>query len=41
MHWLGPYQVEAIINGGVVQLKYLAGNNLRGLVNDNRLKLYQ
>jgi hypothetical protein len=26
---------------GVVQLKYLAGKNLRGLVNGSRLKLYQ
>jgi hypothetical protein len=41
MHWLGPYQVEAITNGGVVQLKDLAGKNLRGLVNGSRLKLYQ
>jgi hypothetical protein len=35
MHWLGPCQVEAITNGGVVKLKYLAGKNLTGLVNDN------
>jgi transposase InsO family protein len=41
MHWLEPYQVEAIINGGVVQLKYLVGKNLRGLVNGSGLKLYQ
>jgi hypothetical protein len=41
MHWLGPYQVKAITNGGVVQLKDLAQKNLRGLVNGSRLKLYQ
>ena len=28
MHWLGPYQVDAITNGGVVQLKYLIGRVL-------------
>jgi hypothetical protein len=33
MHWLGNYQVEAITNGGVVQLKDIVGKNLRGLVN--------
>jgi hypothetical protein len=32
MHWLGPYQVESITIGGVVQLKDLAGKNLRVLV---------
>jgi hypothetical protein len=41
MHWLGPYQVEAIKNDVFVQLKYLAGKNLRGLVNGSQLKLYQ
>jgi hypothetical protein len=33
MHWLGPYQVEAITNGGDMQLKDIVGRNLRGLVN--------
>ena len=41
MHWLGTYQVEAITNGGVVQLRYLAGKNFRGPVNGSRLKMYQ
>ena len=25
MHWLGPYEVNTIIDGGSVQLKYLGG----------------
>ena len=25
MHWLGPYEVKTIIDGGDVQLKYLGG----------------
>jgi hypothetical protein len=41
MHWLGPYQVEAITNGGVMQMKDLVGKNIIGLVNGSRLKLYQ
>jgi hypothetical protein len=41
IHGLGPYQVEAITNGGVVQLKDIAGRNLKGLVNGSRLNLYQ
>jgi hypothetical protein len=41
MHWLGPYQVESITNGGVVQLKYLVEMNIKGLVNGSRMKLYQ
>jgi hypothetical protein len=38
MHWLGTYQVETITNGGVVQMKDLAGKNLRGLVNGSQMK---
>jgi hypothetical protein len=41
IHWLGPYQLEAITNGADMQLKDLAGKNLRGLVNGSRLKLYR
>jgi hypothetical protein len=33
MHWLGPYEVKSIINGGVVMLRYLVGTNLRGMIN--------
>jgi hypothetical protein len=25
MHWLGPYEVKTVIDGGVVQLKDLVG----------------
>ena len=41
MHCLGPYQVEAITNEGVVKPKDLAGKNLKGMVNGSQLKLYQ
>jgi hypothetical protein len=33
MHWLGPYEVKSVIDGGAVQLRYLAGTNLRGMIN--------
>jgi hypothetical protein len=33
MHWLGPYEVKSITNRGVVQLIYLAGTNLIGMIN--------
>jgi hypothetical protein len=41
MHWLGPYEVKTITDGGVVQLRDLAGTDLRGMVNGSRLKLYK
>jgi hypothetical protein len=41
MHWLGPYEVKTITDGGVVQLRDLAGIDLRGMVNGSRLKLYK
>jgi hypothetical protein len=41
MHWLGPYQITFVTNGGVVQLQDLAGKEVQGLVNGSRLKLYR
>jgi hypothetical protein len=39
MHWLGPYEVKYVTNGGVVQLKDLSRAELRGMINGSRLKL--
>jgi hypothetical protein len=33
MHWLGPYEIKSITDGGVVQLQDLAGKEIQGLVN--------
>ena len=41
MHWLGPYEVKDITDGGDVYLRDLAGTDLRGMVNGSRLKLYK
>jgi hypothetical protein len=41
MHWLGPYEVKTVTKGGVVQLKYLAGTKLRGMINGIQMKLYR
>ena len=40
MHWLGPYQVQQVTNGGVIQLSKLNGELLPTLINGSRLKLY-
>jgi hypothetical protein len=40
MHWLGPYEIAYITEGGVVQLKTLKGEWKEGLVNESRLKFY-
>jgi hypothetical protein len=40
MHWLGPYKIAYVTEGGVVQLKTLKGEWKDGLVNGSRLKLY-
>jgi hypothetical protein len=40
MHWLGPYEVSYVTEGGVAQLKTLTGEWKEGLVNGSRLKLY-
>jgi hypothetical protein len=41
MHWLGPYEVKTVTDGGAVQLKDLEGTKLRGMINGNRLELYR
>jgi len=33
MHWLGPYEVKYVIDGGFVKLKDLGGTKLKGMVN--------
>jgi hypothetical protein len=39
-HWLGPYEIAYVTEGGVVQLKTLNGEWKEGLVNGSQLKLY-
>jgi hypothetical protein len=39
-HWLGPFEVAYVIEGGATQLKTLNGEWKEGLVNGNQLKLY-
>ena len=40
IHWLGPYVVKEITNGGPVKLEKLDGMEVRGIINGIRLKLY-
>ena len=40
MHWLGPYVIKEITDGGAVQLVKLNGKPFTGKVNGSRLKLY-
>jgi hypothetical protein len=39
-HWLGPFEVAYVTEGGVAQLKTLKGEWKEGLVNGSWLKLY-
>ena len=39
-HWLGPYQIQQITDGGAIQLSTLSGELLPTLINGSRLKLY-
>jgi hypothetical protein len=39
-HWLGPYDIAYVIEGGVAQLKTLNGEWKEGLENGSWLKLY-
>jgi hypothetical protein len=41
MHWLGPYEIKFVIDGGVVQLQDLTGKEIQGLVNGSQMKLYK
>jgi len=38
MHWLGPYVIKEITDGGAVQLVKLNGDPFPGKVNGSRLK---
>lgn len=40
MHWLGPYVIKEITNGGVVQLVKLNGDPFSGKVNGSQLNPY-
>jgi hypothetical protein len=39
-HWIGPFEVSHVTEGGVVKLKTLNGEWKEGLVNGSQLKLY-
>ena len=39
-HWLGPYAIKEIIDGGEVKLEKLDGTEVQGLINGIRLKPY-
>jgi hypothetical protein len=41
MHWLGPYEVKVVTDGGDIQLKDIASTDLRGMINESQLKLYK
>lgn len=41
MHWLGPYQVKHVTNGGAVQLVKMNDEVFPTLVNGSKLKLYR
>ena len=41
MHWLGPYEIKYVTDGGDVQLQDLPEKYIQGLVNGSRQKLYR
>ena len=41
MHWLGPYQVKHVTEGGASSLVQLDGTMFPTMVNGSRLKLYR
>jgi hypothetical protein len=41
MHWLGPYEIKSVMDGGVVQLQDLKGKEMQVLVNGSQLKLHR
>ena len=41
MHWLGPYQMKHVTEGGVATLAKLDGTMVPTMVNGSRLKLYR
>lgn len=40
MHWLGPYVIKEIIDGGAIKLTKLNGDPFLGRVNGSRLNPY-
>jgi len=40
MHWLGPYVIKEVFDGGMIQLAKLNGDPFPGRVNGSHLKLY-
>lgn len=40
MHWLGPYVIKEVTDGGMVRLAKLNGDPFSSRVNGSRLKLY-
>ena len=40
MHWLGPYQVNYVNDGGAVKLDKLNNEQIPTFVNGSKLKLY-
>jgi hypothetical protein len=41
MHWVGPYEVKSVTDGGDVHLKGVADIELRGMINGSQLKFYK
>ena len=41
MHWFGPYAINYVIEGGIVQFQNLNGEPLKGLVNGSQIKPYR
>lgn len=41
IHWLGPYQVKYVTNGGAVKLAKLKSEEIPTLVNGSRLNMYR
>ena len=41
MAWLGPYIINHITDGGIVQLENLSGELIQERVNGSKLKLYK
>ena len=39
-HWLGPYQIQEVTEGGVDQLSKLNEELVPTLINDSRIKIY-
>jgi hypothetical protein len=41
MRWLGPYVIRYVTEACVIQLEWLDGQVVEGLVNESMLKLYR